>query len=1032
MSFTLIQEKHIAEIDSLARLYRHDGTGARVLSLTNSDENKVFGISFRTPSADSTGVAHIMEHSVLCGSRKYPVKEPFVELIKGSLNTFLNAMTYPDKTCYPVASTNLADFYNLVDVYLDAVFYPAITEETLAQEGWHYELDSPDSPLTYKGVVFNEMKGAYSDPEGRLGDVVQQSLYPDTAYALDSGGDPAVIPELSYERFKAFHDSYYHPANSYIFFYGDDDPAGRLLILESWLSDFGERKVESLPGLQPRLSAPRSVRAPYDSGDSPDAKSYVTVNWLLPERVPARVSEAMPAAGATAASPESAPAAEVEAATKSPGGSGDSETALGLTILSHILTATSASPLRRVLIESGLGEDLAGAGLTDELRQMNYSVGLKGVEADKTEAVESLILSTLRDLADKGIDPATVKASMNTLEFAMREKNTGRLPRGIAIMLGALGAWIYDGDPVAALSFEEDFARIKAGVQAGGYFESLIAQHFLDNPHRTTVVLEPDPEEGARREAAEAEKLSRIKASMSPAEIEAVMEAARALKEKQQRPDSPEALATIPALKLSDIDPKVKIIPIEVSAVEEAKLLCHDLPTNSILYFDIGFDLHTLPERLIPYVGILGRLLLETGTAREDFISLSQRIGRSTGGIQGGTVISSARNSPVSQAWFMLRSKVLAGMEDELFDILEDVLGTARLDDRERFLQIVLEEKAGSESALLPSGHRVVNSRLRSRFTEADRIGEKTEGLESLFFLRSLAERAEKDWPGILAELQELRAALVNRNAALVNVTADGPLLAAVEPKIGKFLRALPGEPLIAHDWSRVEDAGAALKTGANGPARKAPAASGGVGTGAGPLGAAEALTLPSQVNYVGKAANLYSLGYAPDGSIHVINKYLQTTWLWEKIRVQGGAYGGFSIFDRNSGVFSFLSYRDPGIAPSLRNYDGTAGFLKALDISAPELEKSIIGTIGDVDAYMLPDAKGYTSMLQYLTGNTPQERQKTRDQILGAKARDFVAFAEILEKAATSGEVVVMGSPEAIEKAVAEGIDFGTVTKVL
>jgi hypothetical protein len=507
---------------------------------------------------------------------------------------------------------------------------------------------------------------------------------------------------------------------------------------------------------------------------------------------------------------------------------------------------------------------------------------------------------------------------------------------------------------------------------------------------------------------------------MSEAEIASVMEEAKALRERQEKPDSPEALATIPALKLSDIDPKVKILPIQVKILEGARLLTHDLPTNSILYLDIGFDLHALPERLIPYVGILGRLLLETGTAKEDFIALSQRIGRSTGGIQGSSVITSMRGSDVSQSWFMLRSKALAGMEDELFDILADVLLSARIDDRERFLQIVLENKAGSESALIPSGHRVVNARLRSRFSEADRVAEKTEGLESLFFLRSLADRAGKDWPGILAELEELRALLVNRNAALVNLTADAAMLTALEPKIGKFLRALPGNPYVAQDWSRGAEG---LRTDATHP--------GADGGERGPRGA-EALTLPSQVNFVGKAADLYALGYVSDGSIHVINKYLQTTWLWEKIRVQGGAYGGFSIFDRNSGVFSFLSYRDPAILPSLKNYDATAEFLASLEISAPELEKSIIGTIGDVDAYMLPDAKGYTSMLQYLTGNTTEERQKTRSQILGAGSGDFAAFAEILKKAASSGEVVVMASPEAIEKAGAEGLRFETVTKVL
>jgi presequence protease len=965
-NFTLLTFRTIPEINSTVKLYKHDKTGARILSIANDDENKCFGITFRTPPQTSNGVAHIMEHSVLCGSRKYQVKEPFVELVKGSLNTFLNAMTYPDKTTYPVASVNLKDFYNLVDVYLDAVFYPLIPEHTLMQEGWHYELESPAAPLTFKGVVFNEMKGAYSDPDNVLGDRIQHSLYPDTSYGLDSGGDPLVIPDLTYAQFKAFHENYYHPSNAFIYFYGDDDPAERLRILETWLQDFDPKPVDSLPGLQSRFSQPRQVIAPYDAGDAPDAKSYITVNWLLPEN-------------------------------------GDAQTTLGMSILSHILTATPASPLRKALIDSGLGEDLAGNGLTEDLRQMNYSTGLKGVARENVDKIEALILATLSALAKDGIDPETVAASLNTVEFVLREKNTGRFPRGLLMMLNALSTWLYDGDPLAPLAFEAPLAAIKA-QQSVRYFENLIQQYYLDNPHRTTVILEPDAAEGKRREAVETERLARVKAGMSAAELEKIIETAEQLRVRQETPDSAEALATIPSLKLSDIDKSSKIIPIDVNGA----VLYHDLFTNGIVYLDLGFDLHSLPQMLLPYAGLFGRALLEMGTAREDFVRLTQRIGRSTGGIRPAALTATIRETDQATLWLFLRGKAVAGQADDLLNILKDVLLSAKMDDRERFKQIVLEEKSGLEAGLVPGGHHVVNSRLRARFTLADWASEQMGGISQLFFLRSLAERIEKDWPGVQADLEAVRAALINRSTALANVTLDAENYQKFSPALAAFMESLPTlavESQKSKVWQAFD------------PQHSTPN---------------EGLTIPAQVNYVGKGAHLYDLGYEPDGSVNVINNYLGTTWLWEKIRVQGGAYGGFSSFDHNSGVFTFLSYRDPNLLATLENYDHTAKFLRELELSAAELEKSIIGTIGDLDAYLLPDAKGWTSMARWLTHYTDAERQKVRDEVLGASLQDFKQFAEILARLAEKGEVVVLGSAEAIEKANKERDGLLDVKKVM
>jgi len=974
MTFTLLQEKTIPEIASTAKLYRHDKTGARLLSVLNTDENKVFGINFRTPPQSSNGIAHIMEHSVLCGSRKYPVKEPFVELIKGSLNTFLNAFTYPDKTCYPVATTNLKDFYNLIDVYLDAVLYPLIPEHTLQQEGWHYELDGPDASLTFKGVVFNEMKGALSSPDDLLGELSQQSLYPDTPYGLNSGGDPAVIPDLTYEEFKRFHETYYHPSNSYIYFYGDDPEEERLRLLDEWLDAFEPKDVNSALPLQPQWQAPKQITHPYDSGDSDDAKAYVTVNWLMPE-------------------------------------STDPETTLNLSVLSHILLATPASPLKKALLDSGLGEDVTG-GYQEELRQGYFTAGLKGVGRGDLDKVEQVIHTTLAELAQNGLDPDTVAASLNTIEFRLREQNTGQFPRGLFLMLNALAPWLYDGDPISGMAFEAPLNAVKSKPK--GYFESLIKQHLIDNPHRTSLQLVPDPEEGKRKEAAEAERLARARAAMTPGQIEKLVAGLAELKKHQEAPDSPEALASLPALKLSDLEREVKTIPLEIGQIGGAKLLTHDLPTNGILYLDLGFDLHSLlpasgdkTADLLPFVGLMGRVLLQMGTEKQDYVALTQRIGKSTGGIRAEVLASAIRESQNSALYFFLRGKATTDKAAELLDILRDVLLTAKLDNRERFKQIVLEDKAGAEAGLIPGGHLVVKNRLSARFSEADWVTEQINGIENLFFLRQLAEEIEKDWDSVLGKLETVRRLLINRAAMVVNVTLDSASLGTLSPALAALIEALP-----------------ALEV--KGQKANAPAFNIKLST------LNEGLTIPAQVNYVGKGANLYALGYEPHGSVHVIRRYLGTTWLWDKIRTQGGAYGGFSTFDIATGTFAYLSYRDPNLLASLDNYDATPAFLRNLDLSESELTKTIIGTSGMLDPYLLPDAKGWTSMVRHLTNYTDHERQRIRDEALGSSTTDFKRFADVLEQVARKGEIVVLGSADAIEKANQEREGLLEVKKIM
>ncbi len=922
--FELIRDETIQEINSRARLYRHLTSGAQLLSLENDDENKVFGITFRTPPGNSTGVAHIMEHSVLCGSRKYPVKEPFVELVKGSLNTFLNAFTYPDKTCYPVASQNVQDFYNLIDVYLDAVLYPNLTRHTFEQEGWHYELDSLEDAMAFKGVVFNEMKGAYSTPDEVLSQLSQSIVFTDITYGADSGGDPRVIPDLTYEAFKAFHERFYHPSNALVYFYGDDDPIKRLEILNAYLRDFENREVNSSVPPQPRYSEPRRLAASYEVTAEDEAPTgMLTVNWLLPD-------------GA------------------------DPTEKFAFSILSEILIGTPASPLRKALIDSGLGEDLVGRGVETEFAQMFLSVGMKGVQPGDLDRVETLIQDTLRQLVADGIDADAIAAAMNTVEFSLRENNTGSFPRGLGVMLRALESWLYDRDPLALLKFEQPLNEIKAKIQAGRYFEQLIETHLLQNSHRGTVMLLPDENLAQQREAAETARLKAARQAMDPAQLRAIVENTRELKRRQETPDTPEALATIPVLGLADLEREIRTIPSGESREGDARLLYHDLFTNGIFYLDLGFDLHTLPQELLPYVPLFARALLETGTDRLDFVQLVQRIGQNTGGIGHSLFHSTVLNSGESTNWLFLRGKAMVPQVDELLAILGDVLRSARLNDRERLRQMVLEDKAGFESMLTDVGHRIVNLRIKAGLNEADWAAEQMGGVSQLVFLRELVDKMDHDWPAVQTALEQIRALLVRRSSLVANVTLDAKNWQAVESQLRAFLAGFPAGSSSRIAWQR--------------PTAQQP----------------EAITLPSQVNFVGKGVHLYQGGYRFSGSLLVALQYLRSTWLWERVRVQGGAYGGMGAFDRFSGVFSLLSYRDPNLDKTLSIYDQTADFLRDLKLDPAELNKAIIGTIGELDAYQLPDAKGYTSLTRYLLQVSDEERQRTRDEVLGASVTDI------------------------------------------
>ncbi|XVF45162.1 hypothetical protein PTKIN_Ptkin02bG0182900 [Pterospermum kingtungense] len=976
LGFDKVSEEFIGECKSKAVLFKHKKTGAEVLSVSNDDENKVFGIVFRTPPKDSTGIPHILEHSVLCGSRKYPLKEPFVELLKGSLHTFLNAFTYPDRTCYPVASTNTKDFYNLVDVYLDAVFFPKCIEDfqTFQQEGWHYELNDPSEDITYKGVVFNEMKGVYSQPDNLLGRTAQQALFPDNTYGVDSGGDPQVIPKLTFEEFKEFHRKYYHPSNARIWFYGDDDPHERLRILSEYLDMFDASTARHESKVEPQtlFSEPVRIVEKYPAGEGGDLKKkhMVCLNWLLSEKPL------------------------------------DLQTELTLGFLDHLMLGTPASPLRKVLLESGLGDSIIGGGVEDELLQPQFSIGLKGVSEDDIPKVEELIMSSLRNLVEGGFDTEAVEASMNTIEFSLRENNTGSFPRGLSLMLRSIGKWIYDMDPFEPLKYEKPLSILKARIAEEGskaVFSPLIEKYILNNPHCVTIEMQPDPEKASCDEAAEKENLEKVKASMTEEDLAELARATQELKLKQETPDPPEALRCVPSLSLRDIPKEPIRVPTEVGDINGVKVLQHDLFTNDVLYTEVVFDISSLKQELLPLVPLFCQSLLEMGTKDLTFVQLNQLVGRKTGGISVYPFTSSIRGKEDPCSHIIVRGKSMAGRADDLFNLINCVLQEVQFTDQQRFKQFVSQSKAIMENQLRGSGHGIAAARMDAKLNVAGWISEQMGGVSYLEFLQSLEEKVDTDWAGISSSLEEIRKSLLSREGCLINMTADGKNLSNAEKFISKFLDLLPSKPLVERaSWS----------------ARLPPNN--------------EAIVIPTQVNYVGKAANLYDRGYQLNGSAYVISKHISNTWLWDRVRVSGGAYGGFCNFDTHSGVFTFLSYRDPNLLKTLDVYDGAGDFLRELEMDDDTLTKAIIGTIGDVDAYQLPDAKGYSSMLRYLLGITEEERQRRREEILSTSLKDFKEFAGAIDAVKDKGVAVAVASPDDVETANKERSNFFQVKKAL
>jgi len=962
--FKCVHQENIKEINSVALQFEHEKTGAQLLVMENDDDNKVFSVTFRTPPANDRGVAHILEHSVLCGSRKYPVKEPFVELMKGSLQTFLNAMTFPDKTMYPVASRNQKDLYNLMNVYLDAVFHPRITQETFMQEGWHYELEDPDGPVSYKGVVFNEMKGVFSSPESVLDRYVAHSLFPKTTYGYESGGDPLAIPELTYEEFKDFHRRYYHPSNSRIFLYGDGDTEQYLKFLhQEYLSGFDRMEVDSQVGLQRRFSKPKLKEVPYavSKDESLENKTFVVVGLKL-------------------------------------GKSTDYEHCLFMDILSHILLGTPGSPLRKALLESNLGSEVIGGGFDDNRIETMFAVGLKGAEKEDVQKIVDLIFRTLEDLAENGIDENQVLASVNTIDFKLREANFGGFPKGIVYNIQSLGSWLYDANPLNHLKYDRLMKKVKRKSKEG-HFEKLIRKYLLENKHRSVVVLVPKPGLGEKQEAKVRKQLRQMKASLTEPEIVKLVKTTQTLQERQMEPDPPEALATLPRLTLEDVGKEAPKYPCEIKKDHAPKTLFHDLFTNKIAYTQMCFSLEKVPQDQIQYLPLLGRLVMGMGTNKRDYVEMGQQIGIRTGGISASdfsTVPLRDRSQIISYLNFS--GTALMEKTDDLFDLFEELFGERNFDNHKRLTEIVRSAKANMEASIVPNGNHYVMSRLQSYNSRIGRYDEMLEGITYFRFLEKLLNRVENNPQEVADSFREVAKYVFTRDNLLVNITCTGKDYKKMEKRLQGIVDVLPD---VSHPTAELEF---------------------------GPVDSNEAFMTASTVQYVGKAANLYDQGFKFSGTFDVLKALLSTVYLWDRVRVKGGAYGTSLSFDPYTGDMALVSYRDPNLMETLQVYDDIPEFLSQLEIPEEEFEKIVIGCAGKINPPLTPDRKGSLAKIEHLTGLTHEFKQRRLEELLSTRMSDIREYAGLFEKIRDQGTVCVLGNEGKIKKSSAH---FKNLVKV-
>lgn len=952
--YEILDEHRVEDVQSDGFILRHKKSGARIAILSNNDDNKVFYIGFRTPPEDETGVPHIIEHTTLCGSKKFPVKDPFIELAKGSLNTFLNAMTYPDKTVYPVASCNDQDFKNLMDVYLDAVFNPNITkyEEIFKQEGWHYELTGKDDELKINGVVYNEMKGAYSSPDEVLSSQIYRSLFPDNTYSKDSGGNPEYIPKLTYEAYLDFYHKYYHPSNSYIYLYGDMDVVERLEWLDKeYLSLYDYKKVNSEINKQPAFDEIKNVEAEYSitMDDSQENKTYLSYNRVVGDSLDEMLYQAFD-------------------------------------VLDYALVSSPGAPVKQALIDAGIGDDVYGSYDAGILQPV-FSFVAKNANASQADEFESIIENTLKEVVKTGINKEALLAGINSSEFKFREADFGQFPKGLLFGLNCLDSWLFDDmKPFIHLECLGTFAKLRKAVDTD-YFEKLIQEYLLDNTHGSSVTVKPKRGLGNEREEALAKELSDYKASLSDEEIDKLIEETEHLKKYQEEPSSDEDLRKLPMLTRADMKKEAMPFSNIEDTLSDVKVVRHDIESNGIDYISFLFDAGDFAQSELGYLGFFTNALGLVSTENYSYTDLANATNIYTGGISTGTASHpdiKDRNNFVFK--FEVKLKVLEKNLDKALELMEQMLLASDFTDTKRLGEIVAQIKARLQANLSSSGHLVAAMRSMSSFS---RYALYQDELKGIAFYRSIC-RIEKELSespkSVSDKLAAIAKKLFARNRMLISFTGNNEAYGNAKPSLEKVIAG----------FDKMSAVGNQAEVHFN--------------------TAKEAFIDASQIQYVAKTGDFICEGYEYTGALRLLRIILSYDYLWINVRVKGGAYGCMNTFLR-SGESYFVSYRDPNLSDTLDVYDRIPEYIKSFSPDERDMTKYIIGTFSALDTPMNPEAKGSRSMSAYLEGITYEQIQKERNEILNAQPENIRRLADLVEAVLKKDSICVIGNENMIKE---------------
>lgn len=945
--FILKEEEFVNDINSNVQIFEHEKTGAKLIYIANDDKNKTFTIGFKTPPEDSTGVMHILEHSVLCGSKNFPVKEPFVELCKGSLNTFLNAMTYGDKTVYPVASTNEKDFLNLMNVYLDAVFYPNIynTDKILKQEGWHYHIENESDEITYNGVVYNEMKGVYSSPINYLFRKIDETLYPDTPYGHDSGGDPKYIPNLTYEQFVNTHKKFYHPSNSYIALYGDLDLEKSLsMIDEKYLSNFDRELIDAEIQKQEAFLERKDYSIKYSVLDESQLKNadYIALNMAVDT---------------------------IE----------NTELSLALNILKVILLHSEESPLRQAILDAGLGDDAFGIYYAEVL-QPYFSIIIKGAnKSDKNKAV-NVIEKTLSKLVKEGINKDLIEGCINMFEFICREGDSGSTPKGINYSLTSIGSWIHGANPIKKLKFEKDFSSIRKALTEP-YFENIIEEHILNNNHSSLIVLEAELNISKKEEENLKKTLSDFKKGLSEYEINNLIKDTKELLAYQSRSDREEDLKKIPILSTKDIERKVNELNVDKYNIDGINVYHYDTFTSGIAYITAIFDVRAVDQEDISYIGLLSDLIARTGTKDKNHIELSNEIMRNTGGLGFNTKEYSVKDNYKEFIPTMTIScKALTNKLSKAVELIIEVIKDASFEDDKKIKEIIKEAISDIEINMMSSGHSIAISRMSSYYQPSAKYKQKVSGLEYYNFLKEIDLNIDNKIDEIKAKLYEVKSLIFNSNNMQISIIGSDKEKDSTIALTERIKGSIDNNDVTKNNYVFTYNK------------------------------LNEGLLIPSEVQYVAKGYNFEGLGHKYDASIEVLENVLRYGYLWNKIRVKGGAYGAFINISEN-GMFNLCSYRDPNIKETINTYDELANFVENIELSERELEKAIIGTISNIQLPTTPQRIGKVAIDCAITEKTKADRQNKRDKILNTTTKDLRKHASLIKDVMNQDCQVVVGN---------------------